>query len=311
MAAINTYYDNFFLSNEIEDQYNSYLDLQQFCTIDNSLTGVAGMKRKVNVYSATNGTQKLGLGEGNNESIVVSYVPREYDIALVQNRFTYLDEEAMIDPMVVMTGVRHAGVDMYNTQNEDIYAEYKKATQVVVVNAIDFASFVDAQAMLNVENLEGTVNFAFVSPLDLAKLRKALGADLKYVEAFARAGYIGTVGGCNIYTKKDATKGTVILATKEAVTLFNKKGVEVEQARSNANTRENTVYSRKYYVAALTDETKAVKIVIGSASATQDTTPSASKKYYELVGSGYVQVEPKAEDNPKTKGWYEITETQF
>ena len=35
----NTCYDNFFLSNEIEDQYQSHLDLQQFCTVDNNLTG--------------------------------------------------------------------------------------------------------------------------------------------------------------------------------------------------------------------------------------------------------------------------------
>ena len=32
-----TIYDNFYLSNEVEDQYNSHLDLQQFCTVDNSL----------------------------------------------------------------------------------------------------------------------------------------------------------------------------------------------------------------------------------------------------------------------------------
>ena len=46
-------YDNFFLANEIEDQYNSHLDLVQFCTVDNSLTGTAGMDYKVHVYKAT------------------------------------------------------------------------------------------------------------------------------------------------------------------------------------------------------------------------------------------------------------------
>lgn len=50
-------YDNFYLSNEIEDQYNSHLDLQQFCTVDNSLVGQAGMIRKINVYKATDGTE--------------------------------------------------------------------------------------------------------------------------------------------------------------------------------------------------------------------------------------------------------------
>ena len=49
-------YDNFYLSNEVEDQFNSHLDLQQFCTVDNSLVGTAGMKRKINVYKATAGT---------------------------------------------------------------------------------------------------------------------------------------------------------------------------------------------------------------------------------------------------------------
>ena len=72
-----------------------------------------------------------------------------------------------------------------------------------------------------------------------------------------------TVGGINLYTKKDAEEGTVVVATKEAVTLFQKKGTEVEQEREG-NIRRNTIYSRKYYLAALTDETKAVKIVVGS-----------------------------------------------
>lgn len=50
-------YDNFYLSNEIEDQYNSHLDLQSFCTVDNTLEGTAGMLRKINVYKATDGTE--------------------------------------------------------------------------------------------------------------------------------------------------------------------------------------------------------------------------------------------------------------
>ena len=79
------------------------------------------------------------------------------------------------------------------------------------------------------------------------------------MEAYARTGYIGTVAGVNLYTKKDADKGTIIVATKEAVTLFNKKGTEVEQER-DPDTRENSIWSRKYYLVALTDATKAVKI---------------------------------------------------
>jgi hypothetical protein len=72
-----TIYDNFYLSNEIEDQYNSHLDLQQFCTVDNSLVGTPGMLRKINVYRATDGTEKLDMGDGNTKSIEVSYTPEE------------------------------------------------------------------------------------------------------------------------------------------------------------------------------------------------------------------------------------------
>lgn len=257
----NTVYENFYLSNEVEDQYNSHLDLQQFCTIDNSLEGTAGMKRKINVYRATNGTEKLEVGEGNSKSISVTFSPEEYEILLAQNRFDYFDEEAMTDPMVVPTGTKHMGTDLFNTVNADIFAEFNKATQGVEASTPDFAAFVDAQAKLNLENLEGVTVFGWVAPADMAKVRKALKDDLKYVESFAKQGYVGTVGGVNLYTKKDATEGTIIIATKEAVTLFNKKGTEVEQER-DSNIRKNSIFSRKYYFAALTDETKAVKITI-------------------------------------------------
>ena len=71
----------------------------------------------------------------------------------------------------------------------------------------------------------------------------------------------------NLYTKQDATEGEIIVATKDAVTIFNKKGVEVElptRSAEDANVRKNTAFSRKYYVVALTDESKAVKIKLGA-----------------------------------------------
>ena len=124
MPNKNTGYSNFFLSNEVEDQFESHLNLQQFCTVDRSLQGTAGMTRKINVYSATNGTEK------------------------------------------------------------------------------------------------------------------------------------------------NATEGEIIIGTKQAVTLFIKKNTEIERIAKNmrsetaANVRLNTVFSRKYYLPALTDATKAVKIVL-------------------------------------------------
>lgn len=306
----NKVYDNFYLSNEIEDQFNSHLDLQQFCTVDNSLVGTAGMIRKINRYSASNATQKLAMTEGNTQSIEVTYSPFEYKILMAQNRFEYYDEQEMADPMLVPVGVRHMGTDMFNTVNTDIFAEFNKATQVVVVSKLDFDGFADAQAMFNLENIEGVSFFAFVCPSDIAALRKALGQSLQYVESFARNGYVGTVAGVNIYTKKDAVAGTICVATKQAVTLFNKKGVEVEtpsRDAGDANIRKNTILSRKYYLPALTDARYAVKIVKGTAAVTTDTTVTAGKTYYTKSGLGYVAAVPESGDNPKTKGWYEIT----
>lgn len=258
----NVVYENFFLSNEVEDQYNSHLDLQQFCTVDNSLVGQPGMKRKINVYRATDGTEKLVMGAGNSKSIEVNFTENEYEILLAQNRFQYYDEQAMTDPMLVPVGMKHAGTDMFNTVNADIFAEFGKTGLTVPATTFGFDAFVDASAALNLENLEDVSIFGFVCPKDMAKVRKALKDDLKYVEAFAKNGYVGTVAGINLYTKQDATEGTIIVGTKEAVTIFNKKGVEVEQER-DGNIRQNSIYSRKYYLAALTDETKAVKITLG------------------------------------------------
>lgn len=260
---MHTIYENFVLANEIEDQYNSMLDLARFCTVDNSLVGVPGMIKKINVYSATNGTEKLAMGAGNSKDIEVSYTDKEYEILMAQNRFKYFDEQEMTDPMVVTTGMRHMATDMFNHVNADVFAEFNKATLSVALSGSDyFGAFVDASAVLNVEHMEGLEKFAFVSNTDMAKIRKALKEDLKYVEAFARNGYVGTVADWNLYVKKDATAGTIVGGTREAVTLFNKRGVEVEQLRE-ADIRQNTVWSRKYYLAALTDATKAVKIALG------------------------------------------------
>ena len=258
-------YPNYVLEKEIEDQYNSHLDLMRFCTLDNSLVGVAGDKKKIRVYRATDATEKLAMGEGNTKNIEVQYSEKEYEILMAQNRFPYYDEELMRDPMVVDTGVRHMTTDMFNHTQADIFAEFNKATQTVTLNGTDyFGAFVDAVAMLPGENQDERDDvFAFVHPNDKAVIRKALKDDLKYIEAYARTGsYIGTCAGVHLFTKKDCEEGTICGGTKKAVTYFNKKGVAVEQER-DPNVRLNKIYSRKYYLVALTDENECFKIVKG------------------------------------------------
>ena len=88
--------------------------------------------------------------------------------------------------------------------------------------------------------------------------------ELKYVEAYARTGYIGSVCGVPVVATNAVPENTAYLATKEAVTIFTKKGSEVEQER-DANVRLNKVYARKVMLVALTDGTKVVKLTTGAA----------------------------------------------
>lgn len=265
----NTPYQNFVLENKIEDQFKSHLDLQQFCKIDTSLTGVAGMTKKINVYTATDGTEKLALKTGNTLTIEASHESKDYKILLAQNRGVWYDEEQMTDPMIGYVIARHAATDMFNTMNKDIFAALNTATLKATLTGTDyFGAFVDAQALLNVESVDAGApsTFALVNPATLAKMRKSLKDNLQYVESFSRNGYVGTVAGTPIYVKKDAEDDKIVLATREACTLFLKKGTETElyqvnnRSAEDANVRKNTLLTRKYYLAALTDATKAVLI---------------------------------------------------
>lgn len=259
----NTAYENFFLGTIVEDQFNSHLDLARFCTVDTSLQGTAGMKKIINVYSATDGTEKLGQGEGNSKSITAGFTQKEYEILLAQNRFEWFDEEAMKDPMLVPVGMQHAGTDLFNTMNADIFGEFKKGTMTVAAATPNFDAFVDAIAKMNLENDEEVEIFGFVSAKTKAAVRKALKEDLKYVTEYSRSpAYIGTVAGINLFDKKDADDGEIIVGTKAAVRLLVKTGTEVEQER-DGNTRKNSAFSRKYYVAALDNDTKVVRITLG------------------------------------------------
>ena len=217
----NTPYPNYVLENKFEDQYQTYLDFMQFCTVDNSLTGEPGMKKKIRTYVATDGTETVAKGEGNTKSITASYTETEYTIETLQNRFDWYDEDEMEDPLVVDKGLEHQAVDMFNTANKKAIAEFAKATQKVETAKFDFNSFVDAVASIKdlkiseSTEITGLGVFALVHKDDVAEIRKNLGELLKYVEAYARSGYIGTVAGVNIYTSALATKGQFAVATKE------------------------------------------------------------------------------------------------
>lgn len=227
------------------------------------------MEFRRNTYSATDGIEELEMGAGNTKQIETRLANEVYRVKLAQGRFKYYDEEAMIDPLAIQKGIDHIPEEMFNHVNADVYGEFAKASIIVPGTTPGFDVFVDAVAALNMENQEGAGIFALVHPKDIAKVRKAAKDSLQYVESFIRTGYIGTMAGVSLYVTKQAVENQIVGGTREAVTVFNKKGMEVEQVTKNnrgnedTNTRTNWVYGRKYYVAKLTDATKAFKITLG------------------------------------------------
>lgn len=253
-------YENIVLSNKVNDILTTKVNLNNYLTIDNSLTQEAGMKKVINVYTATGSVEELGMGEGNTSSIEVSFTPAEYEVKTFQGKFDFFDEQEMTDPMVVDTGLKGAADSMTNEFVAKTIAEFEKTTLGVAADAWSFDVVVDAIAKMNRET-EGDL-FMLISPADQAALRKALKDDLSYSEAFVRTGYIGSVCGVPVVMSAAVPAGKAYLATKEAVTLFIKKDTETEYER-DADKRHNFYWVRKVGVVALTDGTKAVKITIG------------------------------------------------
>lgn len=292
------------LKNEVQDGYDSRVDLARFCTIDDTLVAGNGDTVTIHKYAATSGVEDVAEGQGNTTAVEVTYVPETHTVKLAQDRFIWTDEQAKKDPTMVIVGHNHLGIDLFNHQNADIYGAYGSAPMVILADALSFDAFVDASSMFNSEDIEGENIFALTAPSDIAEIRKNLGTQLAYVKENAFTGYVGEVGGITLVTKKNGIKGEIRLGTKEAVTLQVSTCVETEDER-DANKRVNTKYARSCYVPYLADETKAVRMLKGkTATKTLDLEVQEGKEYFLELGLGYIKVAaPKTAD---IANYYEI-----
>ena len=250
-------YENFVLENKMDDLLTTAIDMNEFMTADYSLTENAGMKKIINTYTAKGNVEDLEMGEGNTQDIEVSFTSAEYKVGTTQGRTYYYDEQEMTDPYAIDRALRGLVEQMTNDLTAKAIDEFKKATMIEYGATWTFDNVVDAIAKMNLEKEEGL--FMLINPAQQASFRKNLKDDLKYVEGFVRAGYIGSVCGVPIFISKAVPAGTAFLGTREAITCFVKKGSEIEQER-DANTRKNMIYSRKVMLIALTDATKLVRI---------------------------------------------------
>ena len=254
----NTVFANKIIEAKAKDLLTTSVNTRSLMAVDNSLVAEPGMIKTINVYTYTGAAEELGVGEGNSTRGAISYAGTDYTVKLVQQAFDYADEDFMKDNNVVDMGVKGATQLMTNKMAEDFVAECEKASLSHTASALTYDAIVDAIAKLNIEDESGL--FIIVNPTGKAALRK----DPDYVAArmgeVVYNGQVGTVAGIPVIVSKAVENAYVM--SKDAVKLFMKKDVEVEQDR-NADTRTNSIYLRSAYIVALTDATKICKIVKG------------------------------------------------
>ena len=252
----NTVFANKVIEVKAKDLLTTAVNTRSLMSIDTSLSAEPGMTKTVHTYAYTGTAEELGVGEGNSTRGSVSYTPNDYTVKLVQQAFDYQDEDFMKDNNVVDMGVKGATQVMTNKMTADFMAECAKASLSHEADVLSYDAIVDAIAKLNVEDESGL--FLIINPAKKAELRK----DADYVAArmgeVVYNGQVGTIAGIPVVVSK-AIEGNGYVMHKDAIKLFMKKDVEVEQER-DADTRTNSVYLRSAYICALVDATKIVKL---------------------------------------------------
>lgn len=250
-------YENFVLESKVEDMYNTHIAMNEYLTVDDDLTAAAGDKKIINVYTAEGDVEDVTQGNGNTGDITATFEPEEYKVGKTQGRGVYYDEEVDKDPKVVDVILEGMAAKMANDHTTKVIAEFAKSRKWNIYTTLGFDAFADSIAKLNLEEEEAL--FALIHPGSLAEFRKNVKENLSYTEGFVRTGYVGHCCGVPITVSKAVPNGTVYIATRKAVTLFNKRGMEIESDR-DADKRKNILFNRKTCVVALTNATKLVKL---------------------------------------------------
>ena len=270
----NTLFANKVIESKATDLLSTKLNHRSLMTIDAELQGSEGMTKTINTYTYTGEAEILGVGVGSTASKrgSVSYVGKDYTVQCIQEAFDYFDEDFMKDNNVVDMGVNGATDVMTNFLTSKFYEalatkqgaqELVGKTEFAKGGAISYDTVVDAIADMKVEDESKLV---LVLPTDWkADIRKDSDYKAAQLGEVIYNGQVGTIAGIPVVCTKilNATSGNAAkayLLTPEAVTLFIKKNVEVEQDRDK-DKRLNSIYLREYYICALTDATKARKIV--------------------------------------------------
>lgn len=251
----NTVYSNKIIEAKAKDLLTTAVNTRSLMTVDNTLAQEAGMTKTINVYTYSGTAEELAAGEGNTNRGSIAYVGNDYTVKMVQQAFDYQDEDFMKDNTIVDNMLKGANQVMVNKMSADFVAELAKAT-LAVSGAFGYDTIVDGIAKLNVE--DESKLFVVIPNAWKADLRKDEDYKAARMGEVIYNGQVGTVCGLPVIAT-NALADAAYVMSPEAVKLFMKKDVEVEQDR-DADTRTNSVYLRSAYIVALVDATKICKI---------------------------------------------------
>ena len=252
----NTVYNNKVIEAKAKDLLTTSVNARSLMSIDNELAQDAGMTKVVHVYEYTGAAEEVGAGEGNSTRGSIKYTPTEYTVKYVQQTFDYQDEDFMKDNLIVDNMIKGATQTMANKMTADFVAELEKATLHSDFATFGYEAIVDGIAEMNVE--DESKLFVVIPNAWKADLRK----DDDYKSArqgeVIYNGMVGTVAGIPVIATKALTDKAYVM-TNEAIKLFMKKDVAVEQDR-DIETRTNTVVMGTAYLVALVNADKIVKL---------------------------------------------------
>ena len=255
----NTVFNNKVIEAKAKDLLTTAVNARSLMTIDNSLAQEAGMTKTINVYTYSGTAEEVGVGEGNSTRGAISYVGKDYTVKYVQQTFDYADEDFMKDPTIVDNMVKGASQVMTNKMVADFVGELDKATLAHSASEFGYDAIVDAIAKLNLE--DESKLYVVIPNAWKADIRKDEDYKAARMGEVVYNGQVGTICGIPVIATKALTNKAYVM-TNEAVKLFMKKDVAVEQDR-NIETRTNTVVLGMAYLVALENADKICEITKG------------------------------------------------
>lgn len=252
----NTVFENKVIEAKAKDLLTTAVNTRNLMTIDTELTATAGMTKTINVYTYTGTAEELAAGAKNTNRGSIAYVGKDYTVKRVQQTFDYLDDDFYKDNTIVDNMLKGANQVMVNKMTADFIGECGKATIAHTAATIGYDAIVDAIGKLNLE--DESKLFVVIPNAWKAEFRKDEDYKTARMGEVIYNGQVGTICGIPVIAT-NALDDEAYVMTVEAVKLFMKKDVEVEQDR-DIEAKQNTIVLTTYYICALADATKICKL---------------------------------------------------